>query len=176
MVCDRVEIRGAQHVLDSPFKLCIRWRPQRQITAIRASCGWYRHIKIVGYRSRGCGLVDSEHTGITHRWQLGLGRISAGLISRRRVHAILGWSWRITATGLVVGLSTMKRCDVKEREIRLEWVTAQAKLKQYIGRSFKDRTIGIVWWLFTLFGAGSVLVGAWKWWSSQSRAALPTTV
>jgi len=47
-----------------------------------------------------------------------------------------------------------------------------ASVKRYTGRVF-DRVIGIIWWLFTLLGAGSVVVGtfnllvglgAWTWW------------
>ncbi|KAJ7343307.1 Endonuclease/exonuclease/phosphatase [Mycena albidolilacea] len=49
----------------------------------------------------------------------------------------------------------------------------RATLKRYTGRIL-DRAIGRVWWLLTLLGAGSVLVGmfnfvlglgAWGWWS-----------
>jgi hypothetical protein len=49
----------------------------------------------------------------------------------------------------------------------------RATLKRYTGRIL-DRVIGRVWWLLTLLGAGSVLVGmfnfvlglgAWGWWS-----------
>ncbi|KAF9482797.1 inositol polyphosphate phosphatase [Pholiota conissans] len=48
----------------------------------------------------------------------------------------------------------------------------QANLKRYIGRVF-DRIIGIIWWLLTLLGAGSGIIGifnfflglsAWTWW------------
>lgn len=47
-----------------------------------------------------------------------------------------------------------------------------ANLKRYTGR-VADRIVGVVWWLFTLLGAGSgvfgifnfiVGVGAWTWW------------
>ncbi|KAF8911067.1 inositol polyphosphate phosphatase [Gymnopilus junonius] len=47
-----------------------------------------------------------------------------------------------------------------------------ASIKRYTGRAL-DRIIGIVWWLFTLLGAGSVFIGtfnflvglgAWTWW------------
>ncbi|KAK0210841.1 Endonuclease/exonuclease/phosphatase [Desarmillaria ectypa] len=49
-----------------------------------------------------------------------------------------------------------------------------ATYKRYTGRVF-DRIIGIIWWIFTLFGAGSAIVGifnfflgigAWSWWRS----------
>ncbi|KAG7447983.1 inositol polyphosphate phosphatase [Guyanagaster necrorhizus] len=49
-----------------------------------------------------------------------------------------------------------------------------ATYKRYTGRVF-DRVIGIIWWIFTLFGAGSAIVGifnfffgigAWSWWRS----------
>ncbi|KIM79740.1 hypothetical protein PILCRDRAFT_98152 [Piloderma croceum F 1598] len=51
-----------------------------------------------------------------------------------------------------------------------------ATLKRYCGRSL-DRIVGYIWWLFTLFGAGSAVVGifnfivglgAWSWWKSNS--------
>ncbi|TFK42443.1 Endonuclease/exonuclease/phosphatase [Crucibulum laeve] len=50
-----------------------------------------------------------------------------------------------------------------------------ANIKRYTGRIL-DRTIGIFWWLFTLLGAGSGLLGlfnlfvgygAWAWWRTK---------
>ncbi|KAK7467277.1 hypothetical protein VKT23_004335 [Stygiomarasmius scandens] len=49
-----------------------------------------------------------------------------------------------------------------------------ANLKRYTGRAL-DRTIGIIWWLLTVIGAGSAVVGlfnfivglgAWNWWKA----------
>ena len=48
----------------------------------------------------------------------------------------------------------------------------RATIKRYTGRVL-DRIIGIIWWLFTLLGAGSTIIGlfnfflglgAWRWW------------
>ncbi|KAJ6623479.1 skeletal muscle/kidney enriched inositol 5-phosphatase [Mycena sp. CBHHK59/15] len=53
----------------------------------------------------------------------------------------------------------------------------RATLKRYTGRTL-DRVIGSIWWLFTLLGAGSVVVGvfnfvlglgAWGWWRSGMK-------
>lgn len=50
----------------------------------------------------------------------------------------------------------------------------RATLKRYIGRTL-DRIIGYTWWLLTLVGAGSTIVGifnfflglaAWRWWKA----------
>ncbi|PPQ66448.1 hypothetical protein CVT26_011206 [Gymnopilus dilepis] len=50
-----------------------------------------------------------------------------------------------------------------------------ATVKRYTGRAF-DRVIGIIWWLFTVLGAGNVLVGtfnflvglgAWTWYRGR---------
>jgi hypothetical protein len=50
-----------------------------------------------------------------------------------------------------------------------------ADIKRYMGRAL-DRVIGFVWWLVTLVGAGSSLVGlfnlslglgAWLWWKNN---------
>ncbi|KAE9409489.1 DNase I-like protein [Gymnopus androsaceus JB14] len=56
----------------------------------------------------------------------------------------------------------------------------RATLKRYTGRTL-DRIVGVCWWLFTLLGAGSALLGvfnfvvgasAYRWWkSSQSSPA-----
>lgn len=51
----------------------------------------------------------------------------------------------------------------------------QATIKRYAGRVL-DRIIGIIWWLFTLLGAGSSIIGvfnffvglgAWSWWKNR---------
>ena len=50
----------------------------------------------------------------------------------------------------------------------------RATIKRYTGRVL-DRIIGIIWWLFTLLGAGSSIIGlfnfflglgAWSWWKT----------
>ncbi|THU82266.1 DNase I-like protein [Dendrothele bispora CBS 962.96] len=55
-----------------------------------------------------------------------------------------------------------------------------ANLKRYTGRSL-DRTIGIIWWLLTMIGAGSAVVGlfnfivglgAWNWWRATHSPIL----
>ncbi|KAG9226166.1 hypothetical protein CCMSSC00406_0005077 [Pleurotus cornucopiae] len=52
-----------------------------------------------------------------------------------------------------------------------------AFLKKLLGRTL-DRTIGLIWWLFTVIGAGSfgvgifnlaLGIGAWKWWRSAPK-------
>ncbi|KAG5219994.1 Inositol polyphosphate phosphatase OCRL [Salix suchowensis] len=52
-----------------------------------------------------------------------------------------------------------------------------AFLKKVVGRTL-DRTIGLIWWLFTVIGAGSfgvgifnfaLGIGAWKWWRSAPK-------
>lgn len=54
-----------------------------------------------------------------------------------------------------------------------------ATYKRYSGRVV-DRVIGIFWWIFTLFGAGSAIVGifnfflgigAWSWWRSTPSSS-----
>jgi len=53
-----------------------------------------------------------------------------------------------------------------------------ATFKRYLGRSL-DRVIGIIWWLFTMMGAGSAALGifnfflgiAYSWWRSSVREA-----
>lgn len=51
-------------------------------------------------------------------------------------------------------------------------------LKRYTGRTL-DRLIGYTWWLLTLLGAGSAVLGlgnlvlslgAWRWWTIRSSA------
>ncbi|KAH7889410.1 Endonuclease/exonuclease/phosphatase [Phlebopus sp. FC_14] len=58
----------------------------------------------------------------------------------------------------------------------------RATLKKYTGRTL-DRIVGYVWWLLSIVGAGSAVVGvfnfffgyaAWKWWLRTPTAA-PTT-
>ncbi|EDR14895.1 inositol polyphosphate phosphatase [Laccaria bicolor S238N-H82] len=52
----------------------------------------------------------------------------------------------------------------------------RAALKRYVGRIL-DRIVGVIWWLLTLLGAGSGIIGsfnfflglgAWKWWKASS--------
>ncbi|KAG7092715.1 hypothetical protein E1B28_009045 [Marasmius oreades] len=54
----------------------------------------------------------------------------------------------------------------------------KANLKRYMGRCL-DRPIGILWWLFTVIGAGTAVVGVfnfligvgvWSWWKRSSSA------
>ncbi|TFL07423.1 skeletal muscle/kidney enriched inositol 5-phosphatase [Pterulicium gracile] len=56
-----------------------------------------------------------------------------------------------------------------------------ANLKRYSGRTL-DRIIGYIWWLLSLIGAGSsivgifncfVSIGAWRWWTLQSPSGTP---
>ncbi|KAF9527013.1 skeletal muscle/kidney enriched inositol 5-phosphatase [Crepidotus variabilis] len=56
-----------------------------------------------------------------------------------------------------------------------------ANMKRYTGRTL-DRMVGIVWWLLTLLGAGSgmigvfnfvVGIGAWTWWKGTSAGGGP---
>ncbi|KAF5373854.1 hypothetical protein D9758_000676 [Tetrapyrgos nigripes] len=58
----------------------------------------------------------------------------------------------------------------------------RANLKRYVGRTL-DRTLGIIWWLLTVIGAGSAAVGlfnfivgmgAWNWWKSSRYTAVST--
>ncbi|KIY72112.1 inositol polyphosphate phosphatase [Cylindrobasidium torrendii FP15055 ss-10] len=56
-------------------------------------------------------------------------------------------------------------------------IDSKANLKRYTGLAV-DRVIGIVWWLFTIIGAGSAVVGlfnffvgfgAWRWWRTPTN-------
>ncbi|KAJ8079130.1 hypothetical protein PM082_013418 [Marasmius tenuissimus] len=58
----------------------------------------------------------------------------------------------------------------------------RANLKRYAGKIL-DRTVGILWWLLTIIGAGSAVVGifnfviglgAWGWWNRSSSTAVGT--
>lgn len=59
-----------------------------------------------------------------------------------------------------------------------------ANLKRYTGRTI-DRVVGIIWWLLTLLGAGSGIVGifnffvglgAWTWWTGKSAGSNSVSV
>lgn len=52
-----------------------------------------------------------------------------------------------------------------------------AHVKRYAGRTL-DRIIGVVWWLLTVIGMGSAVVGifnfllgigAWRWWALRTN-------
>lgn len=60
----------------------------------------------------------------------------------------------------------------------------RATLKRYTGRTL-DRIVGVCWWLFTLLGAGSALVGvfnfivgagAYRWWNTNNHSSSPAVV
>jgi hypothetical protein len=57
-------------------------------------------------------------------------------------------------------------------------------VKKLVGNTL-DKLVGITWWMFTIIGAGSAVVGifnflvgiaAWRWWGLRTSGSVPAEV